>query len=69
MDKNYLETIKTSTFYIPSIIVFAGVTILYIYHFHPINVVDSVVYWLIYLFITIFLQVVIFVQAKRINKK
>ncbi len=69
MGKKYLDIMKTPAFYVPSIFIFIGVTVLYVYEFYsysnPINALDTIIYWLIYTAISLFLQFVIFVQAKR----
>jgi len=70
MKKEYLEkVIITSTFLIPSIFVFVGVTVLYVYKFYSsyseTNLLDIIIYWLIYVIISVFLQFVIFVNARR----
>lgn len=70
MKKEYLEkVIITSTFLIPSIFVFVGVTVLYVYKFYSsyseTNLLDIIIYCLIYVIISVFLQFVIFVNARR----
>jgi len=70
MKKEYLlNIIKTPAFYVPSPFIFIGVTVLYAYEFYSnssqTNFLDTTIYWLIYAAISVFLQFVIFVQAKR----
>jgi len=71
MNKEYFGKVFSSpVFLIPSIIIFAGVTVLYVYEFYSNNYyIDSLAsiagYWSIYIVITLFLQFVIFVNAKK----
>jgi len=70
MNKGYFErVIKTTTFLIPSIIIFSGVTVGYINGFFAVNsqssAFDKIIYWLTYLLISTFLQYVIFINAKK----
>lgn len=63
------RVIKTTTFLIPSIIIFLGVTVGYTNEFLSINpqssVIDKTIYWVAYFAISLFLQFVIFINAKK----
>lgn len=71
MEKYYLkEVVKSPAFLVPAIIVGVGVTVLYGYKFFSsdysqTNLLDTVIYWLIYAVVFVFLQFVLFVNAKR----
>ncbi|MEA4926459.1 MAG: hypothetical protein VB084_14275 [Syntrophomonadaceae bacterium] len=70
MKKEIFEkVIKSADFLIPSIFVFIGVTVYYFYEFYTNNyggsMADQAGYWLAYLLINLFLQYVVFVNAKR----
>jgi hypothetical protein len=56
-------------FKIPSGFIFCGVTLWYWVNFDPsVTFMDKVIYWVIYAVIMLFLQYVIFVNAKRMIK-
>jgi hypothetical protein len=63
------RVIKTTTFLIPAIIMFVVVTVWYGNAFLSIepqtSIIDEIRYWVIYLVISIFVQYVIFVNAKK----
>ena len=63
------RVIKTTTFLIPAIIMFVVVTVWYSYEFlsikHQTSIIDEIRYWVIYLVISVFVQYVIFVNAKK----
>lgn len=64
----YKEVIRSTDFLLPSIFIFIGVTGFYIYE-SPTNsgdkLADKAWYWLAYLIISIFLQFVVFVNARK----
>lgn len=67
--KIFRKVIKSSEFLIPSIFIFAGVTIYYVYEFlknyNDKNISNLVSYWLAYIIITLFLLLVVFINAKK----
>ncbi len=67
-----LKIIKSPLFYIPSILIFIGVTVLYSYNFSPdsnTSFLDMLIYWVIWGVVSLFLQVAVYVQAKRLYCK
>lgn len=69
-----MKKIFVSTeFLIPAVIVFVAVTILYWMQFDKAETqgagLDSVIYWLTYAAVMLFLQYVIYVNAKRLIQR
>ena len=61
-----MKVLKSSYFLVPSIIIFCGITLLYWVNFDSTaSNKDKVIYWIIYLSITIFIQFVIYMNARR----
>jgi hypothetical protein len=60
----------SSEFYVPAIIVFVAVTILYWMKYDQADMhnagLDGFIYWLTYTAVMLFLQYVIYVHAKRL---
>ena len=69
MQENFKKIITSSEFLISSIVVFAGVTAYYTYEFclnyRGANLFDQAMYWLAYILVNLFLQYVIYINAKR----
>ncbi len=64
-----MNILKSSFFLIPSVIIFCGVTLLYWTSIDQgFSFKDKVFYWLSYLLVMVFLQFVIYVNARR-NKQ
>jgi len=63
------KILTSSAFIVPSILIFSGVTALYIrqYQLLPdMAPIEKIIYFVIYLIISLFLQFVIYVNAKRL---
>jgi hypothetical protein len=67
------EIITKSEYYIPASTIFLGVTVLYAYNFfkhtEETYLLDTLIYWSIYLVISLFLQYVVYFNAKKILAK
>lgn len=74
MPENFKKVIMSSEFLISSIFVFTGVTAYYVYEFclnyRSANSFDQAMYWLACILVNLFLQYVIYINAKRqLSKK
>ncbi len=61
-----MEVLRSWFFMIPSVIIFCGITLLYWTNFdRNASLENKLGYWAIYLIIMLFLQFVVYVNAKR----
>lgn len=72
--ENFKKVVKSSDFLIPSVFIFIGITAVYFYEFFTNNWFDSIfekmMYWLAFILVNLFMQFVIYVNAKRqLSKK